>query len=87
MEERHALLRKRECADKIDIHRRAKRRRVAFAEEPDSVLFQMDAEPIRRITHSNNFALPPAQKNRTPPAKAPAKLLDIWSNPYPLYPI
>jgi len=42
VEERCALLSKRRGTEDIDIHRRAKRRRVAFAEEPQAILFQLE---------------------------------------------
>jgi len=75
VEERRALLRKRECTEDIDIHRRAKRRRVAFAEEPAAVLFQLENEQIKPVIQANNFTLPPAQKDPhlTPPPKPPPK--------------
>ena len=73
VEERRALLRKRECVKEIDIHRRAKRRRVAFMDEPEGILFQLEAEPSQKIIQPHNFALPPLQEEPhvAPPPKPP----------------
>ena len=73
VEERCALLSKRRGTEDIDIHRRAKRRRVAFAEEPQAILFQLEGEQSQPLIQSSDFTLPPIQKDPliTPPPKPP----------------
>jgi len=74
-EQRRALLQKRNSIENIDIHRRAKRRRVAFADSAQEIPVQLNASQTHGTDYNNRWVLPPAVENplMTPPQKPPPK--------------
>ena len=67
------IMGKRTSGDDIDIHRRAKRRRVAFADEAREIPFQLNANKTESMNCSEELDLPPVMDEplMTPPPKPP----------------